>query len=140
MELARWGVRFLGPPQPGDHYEPDWLVLGLTAFARRSPSPARRIELRVPREGMPDVRVRAEGGPGGTRVDTSQGQVDLSVSGPALLLLGLASGVADAAAALAAGRITCTGDLSALADVPELFDFAGAVASASITPNPNPKE
>ena len=40
--LMRWGLRFL-QPEPGDHIEPDWVGLGLRAFARRGASPARRV-------------------------------------------------------------------------------------------------
>ena len=36
-ELIRWGGRFLFPPVPGDAFEPDWVMLGLDAIAKRSP-------------------------------------------------------------------------------------------------------
>ena len=35
-ELIRWGGRFLFPPVPGDTFEPDWVMLGLDAIAKRS--------------------------------------------------------------------------------------------------------
>src|SRR5881392_2319926 len=36
-ELIRWGGRFLFPPVPSDTFEPDWVMLGLDAIARRTP-------------------------------------------------------------------------------------------------------
>src|SRR6266404_3119694 len=36
-ELIRWGGRFLFPPVPGDAFEPDWVLLGLDAIAKRTP-------------------------------------------------------------------------------------------------------
>jgi len=38
-ELIRWGGRFLFPPVPGDTFEPDWVLLGLDAIAKRAPVP-----------------------------------------------------------------------------------------------------
>src|SRR3977135_2140895 len=38
-ELIRWGGRFLFPPVPGDVFEPDWVLLGLDAIAKRTPVP-----------------------------------------------------------------------------------------------------
>src|SRR5260370_13290225 len=35
-ELIRWGGRFLFPPVPGDAFEPDWVLLGLDAIAKRT--------------------------------------------------------------------------------------------------------
>jgi DNA-binding HxlR family transcriptional regulator len=39
VELARWGFRFLDRFHSGDHFEPAWLRLGFTAFARKTPTP-----------------------------------------------------------------------------------------------------
>ena len=46
-ELIRWGGRFLFPPVPGDAFEPDWVLLGLDAIAKRSPVPEIRVGLVV---------------------------------------------------------------------------------------------
>ena len=46
-ELIRWGGRFLFPPVPGDTFEPDWVLLGLDAIAKRTPVPDIRIGLVV---------------------------------------------------------------------------------------------
>src|SRR5438876_10170217 len=46
-ELIRWGGRFLFPPAPGDTFEPDWVLLGLDAIARRTPVPEIKIGLVV---------------------------------------------------------------------------------------------
>ncbi|MEQ1865990.1 MAG: helix-turn-helix domain-containing protein [Micropepsaceae bacterium] len=46
-ELIRWGGNFLFPMRPDDEFDPDWVLLGLDAIARRTPTPARKILLRV---------------------------------------------------------------------------------------------
>src|SRR5437870_1779879 len=46
-ELIRWGGRFLFPPVPGDTFEPDWVLLGLDAIAKRSPVPEISVGLVV---------------------------------------------------------------------------------------------
>jgi DNA-binding HxlR family transcriptional regulator len=46
-ELIRWGGRFLFPPVPGDVFEPDWVLLGLDAIAKRSPVPEISVGLVV---------------------------------------------------------------------------------------------
>ena len=46
-ELIRWGGRFLFPPVPGDTFEPDWVLLGLDAIAKRTPVPEVSIGLVV---------------------------------------------------------------------------------------------
>ena len=46
-ELIRWGGRFLFPPVPGDTFEPDWVLLGLDAIAKRSSVPEIRVGLVV---------------------------------------------------------------------------------------------
>jgi len=122
-ELLRWGTRWLLPPVPGDHFEPDWVLVALRAFALATPTPARRFELRLAAEPAPDVVVAVEGGPDGTRVTPGP------AAGPALrlrlappLALGLMAGRVDPAAAQARGALTVDGDdPAALADFPSLF-------------------
>lgn len=63
VALTRWGARFVQPPLPGDHVEPDWLRLAVAAFARPGPTPERRFELLV-RSGTGEALVRVAGGPG----------------------------------------------------------------------------
>ena len=58
LALARWGLRWLGPMDADDHFEPEWLRLSLEAFAAPGPTPARRFELRVARGPEPSVPLR----------------------------------------------------------------------------------
>jgi len=49
-EMTRWGVRFMGAPDPADSFRPEWLLLGLQVFARtRSIDPA---NARVPTDAL----------------------------------------------------------------------------------------
>lgn len=66
-ELIRWGGRFLFPMREDDTFEPDWVLLALDAIARREPTPACRIGLRIPHPNGTAAFV-IEGGPEGTRI------------------------------------------------------------------------
>lgn len=138
-ELIRWGTRWLLPPVAGDHFEPDWVVVALRAFALPTPTPARRFELRLVAEPAPDVLVTVQGGPDGTRV----------VPGPAAdpvlrlrlapaLALGLMAGRADPDDARARGALAIEGDPAALADFQTLFSVdSGARTPARTGPPPS---
>jgi DNA-binding HxlR family transcriptional regulator len=121
LELTRWGAGLLTEFQEGDHMEPDWLRLGVAAFARRTASPARSFEIHL--DGAAVFQVA--GGPHGTEVrsDLEPTDVVLRVSTP-FTLLALVSGGLDPDAALRAGEIEAEGDLAALPEFPELFDVA----------------
>jgi DNA-binding HxlR family transcriptional regulator len=60
-ELIRWGGNFIFPMHPGDDFEPDWGLLALDANARRTPTPAHRIVLRL-RHGEKAASFLIEGG------------------------------------------------------------------------------
>ncbi len=122
LEIARWGLRLMTPPRPGEQLEPEWVRLGVRAFARRSPAPARRIELRMPAEPAA-VSVRVAGGAGGTTVLGDDAPVEAVVTAPPLVILGLLSGGLDPQQALRDGAVAIEGDASALADLPRLFDI-----------------
>jgi DNA-binding HxlR family transcriptional regulator len=127
-ELARWGLRHLGAPRRGERFEPDWLPLGLRILARRDATPKKSFEL----EASDDlaVRIRVEGGPRGTRVEplpagprpSAARSCDGRLSGPALLLLGVAGGRLDGPALVAEGRLAYAGDRAALRELPILFE------------------
>jgi len=121
LEITRWGLRLMTPPRPGEQLEPEWVRLGVRAFARRSAAPARRFELRMPAEPGP-VSVRVAGGAKGTRVLPDDSPVDTTVTAPPLVILGLLSGGLDPAQALRDGAVAVEGDAAALADLPLLFD------------------
>jgi DNA-binding HxlR family transcriptional regulator len=121
-ELLRFGVRFMGASQPDDHVEPRWVPLGLEGFARRGPSPARSIEVRV-LGGPEPVVFRVIGGPGGTRLERGSGAADAVLEAGPKEVLGLAAGLLPPAAALAAGRARVSGDASVLGEFPGLFEM-----------------
>jgi hypothetical protein len=113
----------MGPPRPGDHVEPDWLRMGAVAFARRTPTPARRFELVVV-DGAREAVVRCAGGAQGTRLlDDDGAPVDARVRAPVAVALGLMSGLLAPAQALAHPDVRVEGDPAALADLPHLFDM-----------------
>ena len=122
VALARWGVRFLSAPQPGDHFEPDWLRLGLHYFARRTPTPERSYALRVP-DGERELAIRVEGGPGGTHVSDDASPAEVTLRAAPLVFLGLASQGLDPEAAVRDGALAVEGDVAAVADFPRLFDL-----------------
>jgi len=131
LELARFGVRLLGPPRAGEHFEPDWILLGLQAFARRGASPRRRFALRIP-TAAGELRVDVAGGRRGTRVCEGEGPAgsapDATLRADPLTLLGLASGQLPASAAIGEGGVELAGDAAALADLPRLFDLDSLLA------------
>jgi DNA-binding HxlR family transcriptional regulator len=127
LALVRWGARLILPPTPGDHAEPDWLVVGAEAFARKGPTPHRRFELRVrsvDSEGVEsEAVVRVAGGPEGTSVIDDDLPVDASIQAPVMVVMGLMSGALPAAEALANGAVTVEGDAEVLSDLPALFEI-----------------
>jgi DNA-binding HxlR family transcriptional regulator len=127
LELMRFGVRFIDPPRPGDHLEPEWMRLALVAFARRSASPARRVAIRVP-DASRDVELLVSGGRRGTTVRDGSGPADVTLRAAPLPLLGLLSGRIDPEAALAAGEAEAEGDRAVLRDLPALFDLSTLLA------------
>jgi DNA-binding HxlR family transcriptional regulator len=123
LELARWGLRLLGDPQPGDHMDPGWLGLGLRLIARRGPTPGRSFVLAVPDDER-ELAFHVRGGRGGTVVTPGAAPADVEIRAQtALPLYALASGALSPAEALATGRITADGDLAVLDDFPALFDL-----------------
>ncbi len=122
VELARWGLRFLGPPRPEDHIEPDWFPIALLAFAHRGPCPARRFELRLHGPAS-DATARVAGGPQGAHPIDDDGPVDLRIEAPVPLILGLASGLLSPADARTHQAVRLEGDPRALADFSALFDM-----------------
>jgi DNA-binding HxlR family transcriptional regulator len=122
-ELARFGLRFLDAPRPGDHYEPDWLRLGLDAFRRRGATPARAFALRIP-DAAREVYIHVRGGPHGTVVSDAEAPADATLRGASGTLLAVARGGVDPLAAARSGAIRVEGDAAALRELPALFDFS----------------
>ena len=121
-ELLRFGVRFMGASRPDDHVEPRWVPIGLEAFARRGPSPARCVEVRV--VGGPEpVVFRVIGGPAGTRLEPGAGTAEAVLEAGPREVLGLAAGLLAPAEAQDAGRARVSGDASVLGEFPGLFEM-----------------
>jgi DNA-binding HxlR family transcriptional regulator len=138
-ELLRWGSRWLLPPVPGDHFEPDWVLVALRAFALPTPTPARRFELRLPNAPAPDVVVTVEGGPEGTRVTPGPAPgpaVRLQLAAP--LALGLMAGRVDPLAAQGRGALSIEGDPAAVVDFPHLFSVDPGARTPARTGPPSP--
>jgi len=131
-ELARFGLRFMDAPRPGDHSEPDWLRLGLDVFRRRSPTPSRVFSICVP-NGDRELCIRIAGGPGGAVLSDSDAPADATLHASALVVLGIVSGGLDPEAAAKSGAIRVEGDASALRELPELFDFSPSAARSEPT-------
>jgi DNA-binding HxlR family transcriptional regulator len=123
FELARFGLRFMERPRPGDHSEPDWVRLGLEVFRRRSASPPRAFAIRIP-AGAGELHIHVSGGPRGTVVSDAELPADATVFAAPVAVLGLVSGGLDPAAAASAGTIRVEGDAAALRELPALFDFS----------------
>jgi DNA-binding HxlR family transcriptional regulator len=129
-QLARFGLRFMERPRPGDHSEPDWLRLGLEMFRRAGATPARVFALRIP-DGDRELRIQIAGGPQGTVIGGADAPADATLRAAPTVMLGLASGALAPDAALASGALRAEGDLSALRELPALFDFSSGAPVAS---------
>ncbi|MGH0028532.1 MAG: winged helix-turn-helix transcriptional regulator [Myxococcota bacterium] len=116
-ELMRFGVRYLDPSKP-EHLEPEWIGLGLEAFARSGPTPRRTIALRLPG----GVCLRIRGGRSGTRVETGAGPAEVTLRAEPMAVLGLATGLVDPVEAVRSGAIAVEGDARLLRDLPRLFE------------------
>jgi hypothetical protein len=121
-ELARWGLRYLGAPSPGDHVDPGWAWIGLVCFARRDASPGRAVNVRVPDSGR-DHLFHVAGGPEGTIVRHEISDADVSITASTPVVLGLASGGLDPREAIRSGALRAEGRLEVLEDFPALFDI-----------------
>jgi DNA-binding HxlR family transcriptional regulator len=123
IELARWGARFMEPPEPGDQTEPEWARAAIALFKRWEATPAVALELRIT-GAAEDVVVTARGGPDGTSVEnTGGGKVDAVLRlAPDVLICALLGHVA-IDDALADGRIALRGDERAAARLPDLFEL-----------------
>lgn len=130
VELTRWGLRFLETPCDGDCVRAEWLVLGLDVFARRGPSQSHGARLRIQGDNEL-VEVYVRGGDRGTVVSRNPLPFDATLTAPALVMLGFASGALDLAAVRNHEGVACDGDLAVLERIPSLFEFRP-------TPSPAP--
>ncbi|MDP3747462.1 MAG: winged helix-turn-helix transcriptional regulator [Phenylobacterium sp.] len=123
-ELIRWGGRFLFPMRPDDHFEPDWVLLGLDAALRRTPTPAHRIGLRV-RHGDADALFLVEGGQGGSALSRSEEHGEVLVDTTFDVLLRILSTDLPLDRAIAERRTTVEGPIALARRLPDHFDLSG---------------
>ncbi|HYC01112.1 MAG TPA: helix-turn-helix domain-containing protein [Candidatus Limnocylindrales bacterium] len=123
IELARWGVRFMGPPSPDDRMEPAWLRFGLEVFARRTPTASLAVQLRITGEGH-SVDVFVRGGEAGVLVTSEPLRTQATITAPAMDMLFVCIGLRRLDAPDLSPQIRVEGDATAAAHLPELFDFS----------------
>jgi len=124
-ELIRWGGHFLFPLRPDDAFEPDWVLLGLDAITRRTPTPARTIALRVTQGGK-CASFLVQGGPQGTTL----GRCDGSASANATIetrfdtLLRILSTQLPLDQAVSENLARVEGSVAAARSLPQMFDLS----------------
>src|SRR5258705_3506984 len=100
-ELIRWGGRFLFPPVPGDAFEPDWVMLGLDAIARRTPVAKVNVGLIVT-HGKKSADFTVAGGESGTAIHRGITDCKATLEAPfdaVLQIVGMSVSLEDAVAA-----------------------------------------
>lgn len=121
FELIKWGAHFLRPQRRGDRFEPEWLGLVFSTYARRDASPPRAFGIRV-RAGKREALLYVAGGPEGTVVQDQPGPTEAVITAAPEELLGIMSGAVDPLEAVQAGRARAEGEVAALRDLPRLFE------------------
>lgn len=125
IELARWGVRFL-TPRGDEHFEPDWVVTGLMAFAKREATPELSIHVVIKAEPE-NLCVWLSGGAKGLNVDLNKPNAvppnHTMLSLEPGTLLALISRNLDTKTALAQKMVSVDGPISAYHKLPDLFDL-----------------
>jgi len=120
--LARWGARTLGPPGPGDEFDPDW---GLNAFpALLNPELARGLtETYVIRAGDDVFTVRLLDGQLQVEMGDA-GDADLRLTADMDTFFLLASGDVDPREVAGCGDLEVEGDPERLVRFFQIFSFA----------------
>jgi DNA-binding HxlR family transcriptional regulator len=122
-ELIRWGGRFLFPPVPGDTFEPDWVLLGLDAIAKRTAVPDVSVGL-VVTHGRKSADFTVAGGQRGTTIRKGIADCRATLEGPfdaVLQIVGMSVSLRDA---LLAKRARVRGSMALVRKLPQLFDLA----------------
>jgi DNA-binding HxlR family transcriptional regulator len=131
-ELIRWGGRFLFPPVPGDAFEPDWVMLGLEAIAKRTPVAKVNLGL-VVTHGKKSADFTVAGGERGTAIHRGITDCKATLEAPfdaVLQIVGMSVSLEDA---MAANRARISGPAALVRKLPQMFDLAerrrGAVSA-----------
>jgi len=125
-ELIRWGGHFLFPIRPDDEFEPDWVLLGLDAITRKTPTPARKIVLRV-RHKTKAASFLVEGGPAGTTIAQSEGPGGAAIEARFDTLLRIISTQLPLDQAISDRLADVEGSLQVARVLPRLFDLSDRV-------------
>jgi DNA-binding HxlR family transcriptional regulator len=125
-ELIRWGGRFLFPPRPGDEFEPDWVLLGLDAIARRTPVPAVSVGL-VVTHGRKAATFTVAGGQNGTIITRGDAGSRATLEAPFDAVLQIIGKRISLDKALADNRARLQGPAAPVRKLPLLFDLAERV-------------
>lgn len=120
--LIRWGGHFLFPMRADDAFEPDWVLLGLDAVTRQTPTPAQKIVLRI-RHKTKGASFVVEGGAGGTTITRGDGPGAAAVEAGFDTVLQVLSKKVSLDDAVAARRAKVEGSLTAARLLPQLFDL-----------------
>jgi hypothetical protein len=122
-ELIRWGGHFLFPLVPGDTFEPDWVLLGLDAIAKRTPVPEVIVGL-VVTHGRNSASFTIAGGQSGTTIQKGGADSKATLEAPfdiVLQIVGMSVSLEDA---MAAKRAKVSGSAALIRKLPQLFDLA----------------
>lgn len=122
-ELIRWGGHFLFPMRPDDEFEPDWGLLALDAIVRRTPTPRRKIVLRIKHRGKLASCV-VEGGKSGTTITRSEGPAEATISTQFDTLLKIIAGQLPLERAVAGRQASVEGPVRIARTLPQLFDLS----------------
>lgn len=127
-ELIRWGGHFLFPVRADDAFESDWVLLGLDAIARRTPTPARKIVLRV-RHKAKAASFLVEGGSTGTTIAQSEGPGGAAIEARFDTLLRIISTQLPLDRAISDQLASVEGSRQVARTLPRLFDLSERRAS-----------
>src|SRR5262245_58263359 len=122
-ELIRWGGHFLFPPRPDDTFEPDWVLLGLDAIARQTPTPARLIALRVTQGGK-SAGFLVQGGGQGTTISRGDSPASAMIETRFDTLLRVLSTELSLEQAVSKKLAKVEGSVVAARSLPRMFDLS----------------
>jgi DNA-binding HxlR family transcriptional regulator len=122
-ELIRWGGRFLFPPVHGDAFEPDWVLLGLDAIARRTPVAKVSVGL-VVTHGKKSADFTVTGGQSGTAIHRGIAGCKATLEAPFDAVLQIVAMSVSLEDAMAAKRAQIRGSIALVRKLPQMFDLA----------------
>lgn len=122
-ELIRWGGHFLFPMRDDDAFEPDWVLLGLDAVTRQTPTPTQKIVLRI-RHKEKGANFVVEGGAGGTTIARGDGPGNAAIEARFDTVLQMLARKVSLDDAIAKRQAKVEGSLAAARMLPQLFDLA----------------